>query len=211
MVGIRGGAVEEGTREAPHPQAPECGAVAFCNAFFLAYFLVVRSVFPAFSDRIAAWICARSPFCENTRAVARGYRGLVKRFLAFVFERSSYDPPLLRQNSRPVERCFAIKNYVPGLDSQSCVTVPSFSRWAQSHASELDPREIRDRVTPATAPSFVEVTDQPLIPDPRAPSWPVPLVPFSGHRWWVWSRGLLQRLFPSLFFGCAVCFPRVFR
>ncbi|CEQ33078.1 BFRF2 [human gammaherpesvirus 4] len=132
-----------------------CGAVAFCNAFFLAYFLVVRSVFPAFSDRIAAWICARSPFCENTRAVARGYRGLVKRFLAFVFERSSYDPPLLRQNSRPVERCFAIKNYVPGLDSQSCVTVPSFSRWAQSHASELDPREIRDRVTPATAPSFV--------------------------------------------------------
>ncbi len=129
--------------------------MAFCNAFFLAYFLVVRSVFPAFSDRIAAWICARSPFCENTRAVARGYRGLVKRFLAFVFERSSYDPPLLRQNSRPVERCFAIKNYVPGLDSQSCVTVPSFSRWAQSHASELDPREIRDRVTPATAPSFV--------------------------------------------------------
>ncbi len=79
----------------------------------------------------------------------------MKRFLAFVFERSSYDPPLLRQNSRPVERCFAIKNYVPGLDSQSCVTVPSFSRWAQSHASELDPREIRDRVTPATAPSFV--------------------------------------------------------
>ncbi len=147
-----------------------CGAVAFCNAFFLAYFLVVRSVFPAFSDRIAAWICARSPFCENTRAVARGYRGLVKRFLAFVFERSSYDPPLLRQNSRPVERCFAIKNYVPGLDSQSCVTVPSFSRWAQSHASELDPREIRDRVTPATAPQPPQKLG--ACPKPQIPSFP---------------------------------------
>ncbi len=84
-----------------------------------------------------------------------GFPQGVSEAFAFVFERSSYDPPLLRQNSRPVERCFAIKNYVPGLDSQSCVTVPSFSRWAQSHASELDPREIRDRVTPATAPSFV--------------------------------------------------------
>lgn len=132
-----------------------CGAVAFCNVFFLSYFLLVRSVFPAFSDRIAAWICTRSPFCENTRSVARGYRGIVKRFLAFVFQRGSCDPPLLRQNPRPVERCFAIKNYVPGLDPQSCVTVPSFSRWARAHASELDPREIRDRVTPVTAPSWV--------------------------------------------------------
>ncbi|AAK95419.1 BFRF2 [Macacine gammaherpesvirus 4] len=128
-----------------------CGAVAFCNAFFLTYFLLVRSVFPAFSERIAAWICTRSPFCENTRAVARGYRGLVKRFLAFVFQRSSCDPPLLRQNPRPVERYFAIKNYVPGLDPHSCVTLPSYSLWARAHAGELDPREIRDRVTPSAA------------------------------------------------------------
>ncbi len=62
-------------------------------------------------------------------------------------------PPL--RDGRYRQKTVGTKNYVPGLDSQSCVTVPSFSRWAQSHASELDPREIRDRVTPATAPSFV--------------------------------------------------------